>query len=330
MKSSIFCLSILCSWHYSIAEKVKPLSVNFHFTRKCNYGCGFCFHTSKTSHVEPLDRAKSIIRLLREAGAKKLNFAGGEPFLPEYGNMLGEMIKYAKSECDYPSVSIISNGFYIEQAFFQSYGPYLDILGVSCDSQFDSTNKIIGRGHGSQADIVKRVSKLSKSYGTKFKINTVINSYNYNEDMSDFINEVDPMRWKIFQVLPLEGENIGFDSKRNVSRFLISDEQFQTFVSKHKQKVKPGIMKVEDNNIMKSSYFLVDEYGRFLDSSTGSKIPTRSILDVGVDTALGDLLSSTGGGFNQEAFIARDALFEQQWSRNTSSPFSTSTSSCSF
>lgn len=28
-----------------------PRSVNYHFTRQCNYQCGFCFHTAKTSHV---------------------------------------------------------------------------------------------------------------------------------------------------------------------------------------------------------------------------------------------------------------------------------------
>jgi uncharacterized radical SAM superfamily Fe-S cluster-containing enzyme len=30
---------------------VKPVSVNYHFTRQCNYSCGFCFHTAKTSFV---------------------------------------------------------------------------------------------------------------------------------------------------------------------------------------------------------------------------------------------------------------------------------------
>lgn len=36
-------------------SKIVPVSVNFHFTRKCNYECGFCFHTEKTSHVEPFE-----------------------------------------------------------------------------------------------------------------------------------------------------------------------------------------------------------------------------------------------------------------------------------
>ena len=35
------------------ANSTKPVSVNYHFTRKCNKTCGFCFHTEKTSYVAP-------------------------------------------------------------------------------------------------------------------------------------------------------------------------------------------------------------------------------------------------------------------------------------
>lgn len=45
-----------------------PTSVNYHFTRKCNYKCGFCFHTAKTSFVLPLEEAKRGLELLRDAG----------------------------------------------------------------------------------------------------------------------------------------------------------------------------------------------------------------------------------------------------------------------
>lgn len=45
-----------------------PLSVNYHFTRQCNYKCGFCFHTAKTSFVLPLEDAKRGLLLLKEAG----------------------------------------------------------------------------------------------------------------------------------------------------------------------------------------------------------------------------------------------------------------------
>lgn len=45
-----------------------PQSVNYHFTRQCNYRCGFCFHTAKTSFVLPLEEAKRGLQMLKEAG----------------------------------------------------------------------------------------------------------------------------------------------------------------------------------------------------------------------------------------------------------------------
>lgn len=74
--------------YWSITRDPIPISVNYHFTRKCNKECGFCFHTAKTSHKAPLEEAKHGLVLLKDAGMKKLNFAGGEPFLyPKYLGM---------------------------------------------------------------------------------------------------------------------------------------------------------------------------------------------------------------------------------------------------
>jgi sulfatase maturation enzyme AslB (radical SAM superfamily) len=91
----IFKLQVRSSVPVSIEPTLKqPLSVNYHFSRKCNYQCGFCFHTAKTSHVLSLAQAKSGLLKLKEAGMKKINFAGGEPFL--FPVFLGELVKYSK------------------------------------------------------------------------------------------------------------------------------------------------------------------------------------------------------------------------------------------
>jgi radical S-adenosyl methionine domain-containing protein 2 len=302
----------------SLSPSLSLTAVNYHFTRKCNFKCGFCFHTAKTSHVESLDSAKAIILQLRQHGAQKINFAGGEPFLPEYKNMLGEMVKYAKQDCQYNSVSIISNGFYISRKFFEDYGSYLDILGVSCDSLEDQVNARIGRGKAGQADRVLAAAALCKEFNVKFKLNTVVNQFNKDENMSEFVRRVDPIRWKIFQVLPLEGENIGKGSKRDVTPFLISTREFNDYIDRHKDNEDIStLMRVEDNSTMQSSYILVDEYGRFLDSSTGGKIPTRPILEVGVETALAELAASAGGGYNEHAFRERDGAYKvgSTWNR---------------
>ena len=52
-----------------------------------NSSGGFCFHTAKTSYHLPLDEAKKGLAMLKEAGMKKVNFSGGEPFLIQGGNL---------------------------------------------------------------------------------------------------------------------------------------------------------------------------------------------------------------------------------------------------
>jgi len=125
-------------------QQHRPLSVNFHFIRECNYQCGFCFHTAKTSYLASLTDSKIGLRKLHDAGMKKLNFSGGEPFLKPVH--LGEMCKFLKEELKLESVSIVSNGSKIKRTFFEIYGKYVDILAISVDSFDERTNEIIGRG----------------------------------------------------------------------------------------------------------------------------------------------------------------------------------------
>jgi radical S-adenosyl methionine domain-containing protein 2 len=49
-------------------DRIVPKSVNYHFTRRCNYECGFCFHTAKTSFMLDLDIAKRGLKLLKDGG----------------------------------------------------------------------------------------------------------------------------------------------------------------------------------------------------------------------------------------------------------------------
>ena len=60
-----------------------PLSVNYHFTRQCNYRCGFCFHTAKTSFVLPLKEAKRGLEMLKAAG--KFKYLTGNFAMSDHG-----------------------------------------------------------------------------------------------------------------------------------------------------------------------------------------------------------------------------------------------------
>ena len=163
-----------------------PKSVNWHYTRVCNYQCKFCFHTAKTSFFLPstsegLQESKQCLARLRDAGMQKLNFSGGEPFLR--AKALGNLVRYCKEELHLESVSIVSNGSMIKREWMEKYGKYLDILAVSCDSFVEETNVHIGRGKGEHLDQLENIHKWCDEFTVLFKINSVINKHNVNEDI---------------------------------------------------------------------------------------------------------------------------------------------------
>ncbi|KAI0379462.1 hypothetical protein F5Y04DRAFT_290350 [Hypomontagnella monticulosa] len=283
-----------------------PSSVNFFFTRKCNKECAFCFHTEKTSYVAPEEDMKRGLRLLKEAGMRKINFAGGEPFL--YPDKLAMLCRFCKEDLNLESVSIITNGTKVTKKWMEQHGRYVDMLGVSCDSFNETTNIAIGRGTGKNVEHLFRIRNWCRELGIMFKLNTVVCIYNWDEDMADIVQKLDPFRWKVFQVLYVEGENDAKEEdtrlnkrKRNARKLLITDEQFEVFCKKHRHL---KCMVPEPNSVMASSYLLVDEYLCFLDKGNGVEKQSRSILEVGVQKALSEVY------WDQEAFNERGGIFE--------------------
>jgi radical S-adenosyl methionine domain-containing protein 2 len=289
-----------------------PISVNYHFTRVCNYSCGFCFHTAKTSYVETLEEAKRGIKLLHDAGMIKINFAGGEPFLKPA--LLGQMVRFCKSLDikEKPlAVSIVSNGSKITEKWLEEFGQFVDVLAISCDSFDEAINKKVGRTAGGSANHSGKLWKVRdwcSTYGIKFKINTVVNAFNWEEDMNAQIAALAPTRWKVFQCLILEGENDGNGTERNANRFLVTNEQFKAFCKRHEDQ---KCLVPEDNDHMKTSYLILDEYMRFLDCSGNGKTASASILVEGVQVALKQ------SGFDQELFHKRGGIYD--FTRETSS-----------
>lgn len=262
---------------------------------------GFCFHTAKTSHVEPLENAKRAMLLLKQAGMRKVNFGGGEPFMN--AKFLGLLAQYCKTTLHLESVSIVTNGSKVTASWLSEYGRYIDIMAVSCDSFIEATNVKIGRGTGKHLVKVRQLAAMCEEYGVIFKVNTVVNRYNWQEDMNAAIRAINPKRWKCFQVLIIEEENGGHDGTlRDAREFRISDEEFQSFCDRHSQN---ECLVPEGNGVMKSSYLLLDEYLCFLNK--GVKGKTESILDIGVEEAM------KGVYWDEEGFWERGG--EYDWSK---------------
>lgn len=233
---------------------------------------------------------------------QKLNFAGGEPFL--YPKFLATMLQYCKEDLNLESVSIVTNGSKVTERFLQSYGEYIDVLAVSCDSFNEDTNIAIGRGDGDNVAQLFRIRDWCAVYGIKFKLNTVINRLNFREDMVEQMERLRPFRWKVFQVLMVKGENDSRDTLADVRRFEIDDGEFRVFCERHGHF---EFFVPEDNRVMAGSYLLVDEYMRFLDKGEGQIVESESLLDVGVEKALKQVR------WDRKSFLERGGIYE--WSK---------------
>ncbi|KAH6953556.1 hypothetical protein DER45DRAFT_576056 [Fusarium avenaceum] len=281
-----------------------PVSVNYFPSRKCNYTCGFCFHTDTSSSVLPVEEAKRGLKLLKEAGMRKLNIAGGEPFL--YPRLLSELLRYGKEELGIESISIVSNGSKITEKWMQQNYQWLDILAISCDSFNSTTNKKIGRGDdGGNVTRLFQITDWCREYGIKFKLNTVVNVHNWDEDMAADIERLAPFRWKVFQCLLVAGENEDETRLRDARTFLVTEEQWKTFCDRHKH--LPCYVP-EDNNSMASSYLLLDEDMCFLNKGEGMMTKSESILKVGVERAMEQVV------WDKTSFVDRGGIYD--WGRS--------------
>ncbi len=144
-----------------------------------------------------------------------------------------------------------------------------------------------------------QIAEAAHFFGLKLKINTVVNKTNYQENMSDFILRTNPQRWKLFQILPVIGQN-----DLTIGNLEIDNNMFDSFIRQHKHLENHEISLVPENNkLMRGSYTLIDPSGRFYDDSKGYHTYSRPILDVGAAEALNDIKVSP------DIFIKRGGLY---------------------
>ncbi|MHA1129182.1 MAG: viperin family antiviral radical SAM protein [Candidatus Helarchaeota archaeon] len=271
-------------------EKKKPIAINFHVWPKCNYKCKFCFAQFKECReILSKEQSLQLITHISEWGVEKINFAGGEPTLCPY---LSDLLQYSKDLGI--TTSIISNGTGISKDFLMKNSKALDWLGLSIDSGNEATQLLLGRGKGNHVSSIIRKVEMVKKFGIHLKINTVVTSVNYREDMNWLIERLRPHRWKVFQVLLIENQN-----KLRSQDLLITEDQFVEFIKRHERNDPI----VESNCLMHNSYLMVDPSGRFYQNTGYTYSYSRSILEVGIETAFRDIC------WDCDAFIQRGGFY---------------------
>ena len=280
-------------------------SVNYHLWQPCNMRCKFCYATFldvkqsvlPKGHL-PKEETIKVVEQIAKAGFEKITFAGGEPTLCPW---LPDLIKTAKVMG--MTTMIVTNGSKLTPEYLDSIQSHTDWITLSIDSVIHETQKEIGRavnGKPISAEDYLHIAQLIKERNIRLKLNTVVNRFNCMDNMSDFVIRLQPERWKLFQVLPIKGQNCS-----SVNPFLISKQEFDYFVAQHLYMEQLGIAVVpEDNDAMTGSYVMIDPAGRFFDNVSGELTYGRPILEVGVKEALEDIT------YDFTKFINRGGIYE--------------------
>jgi radical S-adenosyl methionine domain-containing protein 2 len=265
-------------------------SANVHLIGQCNYKCGFCIAKGLVRKYEDIESWILRLELLRNNGIKKINIAGGEPFLYPY---LSEFCKICKRMGFI--VGITTNGSLVNYETLYPLKDHIDWIGLSVDSPDEDVERNVGR-HCDNVLHVKHIidaARLAHSFGLKVKLNITVIRQSMNSDFSKLINDVDPHRVKVFQVLKIE--NMNGDS---FDEYSVTDEEFRGFESRHEDiRLSNGQKLIfEDNKTMIDSYLALDPNGKVMCDENGS----RRYLDLSIGSI---------NIVNVENYIKRDGDF---------------------
>lgn len=263
-----------------------PIVINWHVTEACNYHCGYCYakwqRVDRTDLIRDAAATEALLLSLHahfgsaDRPRPRLNFAGGEPLL--YADRVLSAMRLARSIGF--DVSLITNGSRFNAGMVADLAPELSLLGLSIDSAVPEVLAAIGRQdrHAQHLDLqaLSRHVAMARCINPELalKINTVVCSANWQDDLSAAIRDLAPQRWKVLRMLPVINRDLE-----------VSNQQFRSFVERHAS--LKDVMVVEDNNVMVGSYIMVDPTGRFFQNRSGTSGYDYSplILNVGAEEA---------------------------------------------
>jgi radical S-adenosyl methionine domain-containing protein 2 len=208
-----------------------------------------------------ISKARDILGKLKSIGMEKVNFVGGEPMLYP---VIFDTTEIAK-EMGFV-VSIVTNGYYLNEQSITRLAPHVDWIGLSIDSNSEKIEKKLGRGYGNHVKHVCEISDIIHDRGIGLKINTTVTRCTYKEDMRPLISRLNPDRWKVFQMLSIKGQNDQYAEKLS-----ITDIEFEQFISVNQEiKLNGGEKPVfEHSEDMIDSYFMLSPSGNIIRNAGG-------------------------------------------------------------
>ncbi len=199
----------------------KVITIDFHVTSECNQECPYCWGPQGFEHPVDTITALAIVTQVKDFGARRIVFTGGDPLKrPD----IGSLIRHAKGIG--LEVALSTTGDELTGAFLDQFGPYVDLISLPLDGSTEEVNTRTKK-EGHFGAIIRALNWLRGHPQIDVKLCTPVTRHNL-ADVPNIVRLVDdyaqstPARvfYNLFQTFPRSME------PREWEELLVTDEEF--------------------------------------------------------------------------------------------------------
>ncbi len=210
-----------------MAKKKFFSTIDFHVTCECSQECPYCWGPQNIDNPVSTSKSKEIIKRIKDIGAKRIVFTGGDPLSRKDA---GKLIKYAKETG--LEVALSTTGDKLSSSFLRWYAPYIDLISLPVDGSTEEiSSKTKEAGH--LKAILKSLNLLKKYPHIDVKLATPVTKYNL-KDIPKILSLAEDYKkqteanvfYNIFQTFPRSY------SKVNWEELVVSSKEFSSLKRK--------------------------------------------------------------------------------------------------
>ena len=202
-------------------------TIDFHVTSECNQECPYCWGPMDYQHPVNTTTAKRIITNIKEVGAQRIVFTGGDPLKR---TDIGELIMHAK-KVDL-EVALSTTGDELTTKLLAKYGEFIDLISLPLDGSTEAISSQTKK-EGHYKAILNALEMLRKHPNIDVKVCTPVTRHNLT-DIPNIITLVSKYAdttqarvfYNIFQAFPRSMDPPDWEE------LLVTDKEFSSLRQK--------------------------------------------------------------------------------------------------
>jgi MoaA/NifB/PqqE/SkfB family radical SAM enzyme len=201
----------------------KVATIDFHVTSECNQECPYCWGPQDYENPVDTGTALRIISKVKEVGAGRIVFTGGDPLKRPDVALLIERASKVGLE-----VALSTTGDELTPAFLRRVAPFIDLISLPIDGASEEVN-VRTKKEGHLAAVLQALEWLREYPEIDIKVCTPVTRHNL-ADVPNIVRLVEGYAattearvfYNIFQTFPRAISEVEWDE------LLVSDEEFAT------------------------------------------------------------------------------------------------------